>query len=616
MMSVEVSMPPGHHDWRFSADQQRHEFLPSSIPAYGHNRNLSRDEPTSIPELPLFLQARAHVLADPHKVAIIDKTKDQSFTFVQLLNDVATLKAQIHQHLAGYDPSLSSFEEEPRVAFLAPAGYDYVVTQWAIWAAGAVAVPMCTSHPLKELQYTISDSAPSLILLHPTFQKFEAGLQEQAGSSVPLMTLAPLSQNSRNFPFLPKFTNAFPLSRRALMIYTSGTTSRPKGCISTHETVHFQAKSLVEAWKYSRSDHLIHVLPLHHIHGIVNGLTATLLAGGTVEMYTKFDAATVWSRWAEKGSSTMFMAVPTVYSRLIDYFDTNIRGTSTEQSARDGVNALRLVVSGSAALPVSAKRKFREISGHELLERYGMTEIGMGLSCGLEVERRIDGSVGWPLPGVQVRLTEEKNGTVITSSGADESGMIEIRGPNLFREYFRRPDATLETFTADGWFKTGDVARRDANGAYFILGRDSVDIIKSGGYKISALEVERKILGNDTLGPLVGEVVVVGVEDQEWGQRVAAVIKLKESVSFVFPLLLPQCLFSFFSLFWFQAVKTNYVNVTGVSRPGDSAQGVEGRHGRLQSADDLEAGRCRRAQCHGQGEQEGDLEAVLPMIDH
>jgi acyl-CoA synthetase (AMP-forming)/AMP-acid ligase II len=528
-MSIEVSVSPGHHDWHFPAGQ-RLDFFPSNVPSYGHSKNLSKDNP-AIPELPLFLAARSHVLADPHKVAIIDKTKDQSFTYVQLLNDVAALKAQIQQHLSGYDPTVASYTEEPRIAFLAPAGYDYVVAQWAIWAAGAVAVPLCTSHPLKELQYTISDSDPSLILLHPTFQKFEAGLQEQAGSAVPIVPLTPLTQSSRNFPFLPRFTTPFPLSRRALMIYTSGTTSRPKGCISTHETIVFQARSLVEAWKYDRSDHLIHVLPLHHVHGIVNGLTATLLAGGTVEMYPKFDPKILWSRWSQKGSSTMFMAVPTVYSRLIDYFDTNIRGTASESAAREGVNALRLIVSGSAALPTATKRKFEEISGHELLERYGMTEIGMGLSCGLEREQRIDGSVGWPLPGVQVRLTEEKSGRVITSSGQDESGMIEIRGPNLFLEYFRRPESTAESFTQDGWFKTGDVAKREANGAYFILGRDSVDIIKSGGYKISALEVERKILGNEALSPIVSEVVVVGVEDEEWGQRVAAVVKLKDSVS-------------------------------------------------------------------------------------
>jgi len=270
---------------------------------------------------------------------------------------------------------------------------------------------------------------------------------------------------------------------------------------------------------------------LHHVHGIINGLTATLLAGGTVEMFPKFDAKAVWNRWSQKGSSTMFMAVPTVYSRLIDYFDSTLRGTSSEQAARDGVNALRLIVSGSAALPTSIKQRFAEISGHELLERYGMTEIGMGLSCGLEREKRIDGSVGWPLPGVQVRLTEEKSGRIITSSGKDESGMIEIRGMNLFLEYFRREEATAESFTHDGWFQTGDVAKREENGAYFILGRDSVDIIKSGGYKISALEVERTILSNEALSSIVNEVVVVGVEDEEWGQRVAAVVKVKQSKS-------------------------------------------------------------------------------------
>lgn len=247
-------------------------------------------------------------------------------------------------------------------------------------------------------------------------------------------------------------------------------------------------------------------------------------------MHPKFDANAVWTRWSEMGTSTMFMAVPTVYSRLIDHFDSKIRGTELEGCARQGANALRLVVSGSAALPVSTKRKFEEITGHELLERYGMTEIGMALSCGLEREKRIDGSVGWPLPGVQVRLTGETGG-VITSSGQDEAGNIEIQGPNLFAEYFKREKATVESFTEDGWFKTGDVAKRDADGAYFILGRESVDLIKSGGYKISALEVERKILGNDVLGDIVREVVVVGVEDVEWGQRVAAVVTLRDTVS-------------------------------------------------------------------------------------
>ncbi len=138
-----------------------------------------------------------------------------------------------------------------------------------------------TSHPLKELQYTISDSDPSLIILHPSYSRFEAGLREQA-PAIPLITVTPFSPTPSRSTSLPRFTSSFPLSRRALIIYTSGTTSRPKGCVSTHETITFQARCLVEAWKYSRQDHLIHVLPLHHVHGIINGLTATLLAGGSV----------------------------------------------------------------------------------------------------------------------------------------------------------------------------------------------------------------------------------------------------------------------------------------------------------------------------------------------
>lgn len=388
-----------------------------------------------------------------------------------------------------------------------------------------------TTHPLSELLYTVSDSDPSLIILHPSFQSLEAGFRSKA-QNIPLLRFDPLSNSTarNSTPVLPSFTASPPLSQRALIIYTSGTTSRPKGCVTTHETLTFQAQSLVQAWKYQRSDHLIHMLPLHHVHGVINGLTATLLAGGTVEMYSKFDPKIVWDQWTEKGSSTMFMAVPTVYSRLIEYFDTKIRGTQSESAARQGAKALRLTVSGSAALPVSTKQKFREITGHELLERYGMTEVGMALSCGLDPAQRISGSVGWPLPGVSVRLVDPETQSIISSSGKDESGLIEIQGPNLFAEYFRQPEATAETFTTDRWFKTGDVAKRNADGAYFILGRESVDLIKSGGYKISALEVERKILGNANLEPIISEVVVVGVEDPDWGQRVAAVVKTKQSV--------------------------------------------------------------------------------------
>jgi acyl-CoA synthetase (AMP-forming)/AMP-acid ligase II len=383
-----------------------------------------------------------------------------------------------------------------------------------------------TSHPVKELLYTIGDSQPSLVVIHPSFEKAGIALRELV-SDAPFTGFSPLlSAKDINTVSLPPFHESLPLDRRALMIYTSGTTSNPKGCVTTHKNITFQADCLVKAWKYTPSDHLIHVLPLHHVHGIINGLAASFLSGATVEMYPKFDPKIIWERWQEKGSSTMFMAVPTIYSRLVDYFDAHIRSTDAETSSREGAQALRLVVSGSAALPTPIKAKFAEITGQVLLERYGMTEIGMGISCGLDVSQRLDGSVGWPLPGVQVRLTNKETNEIIEQD--EEDGMIEIKGDNVFLEYWNKPEATVKEFTSDGWFKTGDVARRSKdNGAYYIQGRASVDLIKTGGYKVSALEVERKILSLE----YISEVAVVGVTDEEWGQRVAAVIKLRDGVS-------------------------------------------------------------------------------------
>ncbi|KAJ5200809.1 AMP-dependent synthetase/ligase [Penicillium cf. griseofulvum] len=476
-----------------------------------------------IPSLPLFTAAEQHA-QNPEKIAVIDTTKQESFTFVQLLADAASLRKRIIEQL-GFIGDL----EERRIAFLVPNGYDYVATQWAVWAAGGVCVPLCTSHPVKELLYTIGDSDPSLIIVHPHFEKIAPSLRKGCAADIPFMGLEPFSRNEA--PTLPSFSPPFALTRRALMIYTSGTTSNPKGCVTTHENITFQASCLVKAWKYSPSDHLIHVLPLHHVHGIINGLAASFLSGTTVEMHPKFDPKVIWERWQGHGTSTLFMAVPTIYSRLNDYFDAHIRGTEQEDAARAGARALRLVVSGSAALPTPIKEKFAEITGQVLLERYGMTEIGMAISCGLEIQKRIDGSVGWPLPGVEIRLTEKESGRIV--DGVDEDGMIEVKGGNVFCEYWRKPEATASEFTADGWFKTGDVARRDSSGAYFIQGRASVDLIKSGGYKISALEVERKMLA---IHP-IQEVAVVGLADQEWGQRVAAVVKFREGITLDLPTL-------------------------------------------------------------------------------
>lgn len=287
-------------------------------------------------------------------------------------------------------------------------------------------------------------------------------------------------------------------------------------------------KSLVTAWEYSSDDHLLHVLPLHHIHGTVNALLTPLFAGSAVEFLYPFNTDKVWERFAKGKPITFFTAVPTVYSKLIDSHP------SLSQEMQSATNAalkgLRLNICGSAALPVPTKEAWARLSGgNVLLERYGMTEVGMALSCGLDVRDRINGSVGWPLPGVDVRLFSADN-------GVGDEGEIQLKGENLFQEYWREDEKTRAEFTDDGWFKTGDVAyRKDVNAsgasgdwargpAYFIQGRLSSDIIKTGGEKVSALEVEREMLGLDQ----VSECAVVGIPSDKWGQKVAAVVVLTD----------------------------------------------------------------------------------------
>jgi malonyl-CoA/methylmalonyl-CoA synthetase len=299
-----------------------------------------------------------------------------------------------------------------------------------------------------------------------------------------------------------------------MILYTSGTTSRPKGVVTTHANVAAQIKSLVEAWEWSANDRILLCLPLHHVHGIINVVGCALWSGATCNLLPRFEANAVWDRIAG-GQLTLFMAVPTVYTKLIAVWDA----ASPERRAKlsHACSALRLMVSGSAALPVSTLARWQEISGHTLLERYGMTEIGMALSNPLRGER-VPGSVGTPLPGVEVRLVGEHGDPV--SPGT--SGGIEIRGPAVFTEYWARPDATRDAFR-DGWFITGDTAVVE-NGICRILGRTNIDILKTGGHKVSALEIEEALRRH----PAVAECAVVGIPDAEWGERGAAAVVLQD----------------------------------------------------------------------------------------
>ncbi len=380
--------------------------------------------------------------------------------------------------------------------------------QWGVWRAGGVAVPLAVSHPAAELEYVIRDAEAETVVVHPDF-----AAAMQAVHLPPTVRTVTTDQAVGTAPRSP--LPGVAAGRRAMIVYTSGTTGKPKGVVTTHANIVAQVTSLVTAWEWRADDWVLLVLPLHHVHGIINVLSCALWAGARCEMLAKFDAEQVWGRIAA-GELTLFMAVPTIYGKLITAWEAAAPERRRAWSAGCAPPRMRLMVSGSAALPVQRLERWREISGHVLLERYGMTEIGMALSNPLHGERR-PGFVGTPLPGVDVHLVDEAGRPVVR--GETTPGEIEVRGATVFLEYWRRPEATAAAFR-DGWFRTGDVAVVD-DGAYRILGRSSVDIIKTGGYKVSALEVEEVLRTH----PAIAECAVVGVEDPEWGERICAAVE-------------------------------------------------------------------------------------------
>ena len=417
--------------------------------------------------------------------------------------------------------------QEARVAFLVPPSFTYAAIQWGIWRAGGIAVPLSTLHPRSELEYVIEDSAADTVIVHPDFEDVLRPIAEShhlrylttdtlltlKGKALDNVPSCPGEQRGGAYSSLWRGRKSISPDHRAMILYTSGTTSKPKGVVLTHRNIEAQVTSLVTAWEWTPADHILLVLPLHHVHGIINVLTCALWSGAICEMMPRFDARQVWGRFV-RGGITVFMAVPTIYVKLIAAWkDASPR---QKEAMSWACAAMRLMVSGSAALPVSTLETWREISGHTLLERYGMTEIGMALSNPLHGERR-PGHVGVPLPGVEVRLVDEHGHEVAQSS----PGEIQVKGPGVFQEYWRRPEATSGAFQ-DGWFRTGDIAVFE-NGMYRILGRNSVDIIKTGGYKVSALEIEETLRTH----PAIAECAVVGAPDLEWGERVSAALVLR-----------------------------------------------------------------------------------------
>ena len=437
-----------------------------------------------------------HLNESNQKTALIEKDTHVSYSD---LND------RINRLATGLLGDNKDLQEE-RIAFLIPGSLDYVTMLFGVWRAGGIAVPLNVSSAVPELEHALSCAGVSRVIANPDYQEKLADLCSRL--NIKLESVADVLVDKPDS--LPELTE----TRRAMILFTSGTTNKPKGVVSTHKNIRAQITTLIEAWAWQKDDTIPLFLPLHHIHGIINVLCCGLWAGATVSLFPKFDMEDILDK-VSGGSYSVFMAVPTIYVKMIQYFETI--DEAHLKTITDGFHSMRLNISGSAACPVKVYNQWLDLTGQVLLERYGMTEIGMALSNPYVGERRA-GAVGIPLPGVEVILVDEEENVI---KEEDIPGEIRIKGDNVFLEYWDNPEATRGSFK-DGWFCTGDVAVIES-GYYRIMGRSSVDIIKSGGYKLSALEIEGTLLTHDD----IAECAVIGTEDEMWGEAVTAFVVLK-----------------------------------------------------------------------------------------
>ena len=479
---------------------------------------------------------------------------------------------------ATFDAPPKASDGTPRratVAVMAHPGPEYVAAMFAVWRMGATAVPLAPAHPPPELAHCLSEARVDVILAADALRP----AVDAVAGAIPIARIPPVHPGcdpdppstpfdlDRVAPGVHTPSDLGSPSDGALVIFTSGTTGRPKAALHTRASLDAQTACLCESWGWTHADRIYHCLPMHHVHGIVNAWLCAHRVGATVEFASRFSPTTAWTRLRrgvepttsrtrtsgsrqtskrlrtgdgnltdDSGPSsptvTVFMGVPTMYVRLIQAYDAMSEEDRSAARAACAPTALRLAVSGSAACPASTAERWRAISGAAPLERYGMTEIGMALSNPLApADRRRPGWVGTPLPGVEcdVVVDSDPDGEWESSPRGEgrssTSGELRVRGPTLFAGYVGRPEATAASFDADGFFKTGDVVETstdDTTGetVYRVLGRASADVIKSAGYKVSALEVEARV----TEMPGVREVAVVGVPDDDYGEVVGAVV--------------------------------------------------------------------------------------------
>ncbi|KAF5298702.1 hypothetical protein FQA39_LY11712 [Lamprigera yunnana] len=470
-----------------------------------------------------------------------------SYTYGNILNSATELSQDITRKI--------DKETNSQVLFLCPNNITYVITQWAIWMSGHTAVPVSKLHPRELLEYYVEDSESRLLITTPDFSELMHKVSGNSGKTLMVLDEKLQEHTLEKTPTTDlKVVRNVGSDENAMIVYTSGTTGKPKGVVFTHSHLINQITTLINAWRWTSDDVILHTLPLNHFHGIVNALLCPLYTGAKCVMLPKFNSHDVWSnllgiKIPESQRISVFMAVPTIYSNLIQEYENVFAQDEqmTEYIRTSLKSKVRLMVSGSASLPVPVYNKWLEITGHKLLERYGMSEIGMCLSQEYDSER-VPGYVGVPLKGNSIRIaTKMKDGsykTILECSNDNNNitlktdtvvttdtsivGELLVKSNCIFKEYYNKPELTKAEFTNDNWFKTGDTCKYSVKMKLFkLLGRTNIDIIKTGGYKVSALQIEMQLLGH----PDVFDCSIIGLSDAEYGQIIAAIIVLKNEIS-------------------------------------------------------------------------------------
>jgi len=391
-----------------------------------------------------------------------------------------------------------------RVAAQVEKSVPNLVLYLAAIRAGAVYLPLNTAYTLNELDYFINDAEPSLVVCDPSRAEGIGAIAAKVKARVETLdangkgSLTEAAEKAK-----PDFTTAIRSNDDlAAILYTSGTTGRSKGAMLSHDNLASNSLTLVDYWRFSDKDVLIHALPIYHTHGLFVASNVTLFARASMIFLPKFDPDLIIRLMAR---ASVLMGVPTFYTRLLQ----------NPALSRETTKHMRLFVSGSAPLLADTHREWAERTGHAVLERYGMTETNMNTSNPYDGER-VAGAVGHALPGVSVRVSDPETGKVLAP---EEIGMIEVKGPNVFKGYWRMPEKTRSEFRDDGFFITGDLGKIDDKGYVHILGRGK-DLVISGGFNVYPKEIESEI---DAM-PGVVESAVIGVPHADFGEGVTAVV--------------------------------------------------------------------------------------------